>query len=158
MQLSDTEIAALIAEPKPLPDDYLDRVRTKPKLGHKERELDVSGSNGSEFRLILRESVVNSLAFSAILAYRAPNSSQWFRLRRYNGKNHEHTNVLENETFYDFHIHQATERYQLESGGREDSFAQRTDRFADFPGALSCLLADCNFIIPQQAQTALFGE
>ena len=41
----------------------------KPKHGHKERELDVTGVHGSQFRIILRESIANPLGFSVILAY-----------------------------------------------------------------------------------------
>ena len=69
--------------------------------------------------------------FSLILGFFPKNSLQVFRLRRFNGKSHEHTNKLEKETFYDFHIHMASERYQS-SGLREDAFALATDRYADF--------------------------
>lgn len=112
---------------------------------------------GSEFRLILRQSMNNALDFSVILAYRPPRSNQMFRLRRYNGKSHEHTNVIEGETFYDFHVHAATERYQ-DLGMREDSFAEATDRFGDFDGAVRALLADCSFEAPLKQQGVLFGE
>src|SRR5439155_12946442 len=111
---------------KPLPADYIARTQTKPKRGHKERELDLTGESTGEFRLILRQSLLNSLDFSIILAYQIPRTNQLFRLRRYNGKSHEHTNTLESQTFYDFHIHTATLRYQ-DAGMREDSFAEPTD-------------------------------
>ena len=55
MRLSQAEISRLLAEHKPLPPDYRERIQTKPKRGHKERELDVKGSDKSEFRLILRQ-------------------------------------------------------------------------------------------------------
>ena len=156
IQLTDAQIAALIAERKFLPDDYQGRIQTKPKRGHKERELDISGENGSEFRLILRQSSLNALDFSIILSYLVPGTTQLFRLRRYNGKSHEHTNSLESETFYDFHVHTATERYQLDSGGREDTFAMLTAEYSDLPGAIHCMLRDCNFIFPHSAQGSLF--
>ncbi len=38
VNLTDAEIAALIAEPKPLPDDYHQRVQTKAKRGHRATE------------------------------------------------------------------------------------------------------------------------
>ena len=97
------------------------------KAGDKERELDITGVTGSEFRLILRQSLFNILDSSAILAYSGKSSSQVFRLRRYNGKSHEHTNKIERQTIYDFHIHFATERYQ-HSGLREDAYAEATNR------------------------------
>lgn len=157
VQLTDAEIEALIRERKPLPADCREHLQTKAKRGHKERELEVTGVNNSAFRLILRQSLSNPLDFSAILAYCLPRTSQVFRLRRYNGKSHEHTNQLENHTFYDFHIHTATERYQ-DSGFREDAYAERSDRFADFSEAIRCLLTDCGFDLPPQAQGSLWGE
>ena len=152
--LTDAEIDILIHESKSLPENYLARLVTRPKRGHKERELDVVGEAGSTFQLILRESLINPLDFSVILGYILPKSTTLFRLRRYNGKSHEHTNSLESNTFYDFHVHRATERYQ-DAGFREDSFAEPTSRYQDYQGALSCLIVDCGFVIPDGDQTDL---
>ncbi len=154
---TDQEIGVLIGEKKPLPADYRTRILVRPKRGHKEREMDLKGESGSEFRLVLRQSISNPLDFSIILAYRPPNSNILFRLRRYNGKSHEHTNIIEGSSFYDYHIHQATERYQL-MGAREDSYAEKTDRFSDFRRAVSCLIEDCGFEIPPGTQKSLFEE
>ena len=155
VNLTDTAIAALIAEAKPLPDDYRQKIQTKPKRGHRERELDLVGANGSGFRLILRESSFNPFDFSVILAWLPPQSTSSFRLCRYNGKSHEHTNALESQTFYGFHVHRATERYQ-QSGLREDSFAEPTTRYHDFASALQCLIQDCGFQMPPNNQSRLF--
>ena len=57
----------------------------KPKRGHDEQHLDITGMAGTEFRLILRQSRINILDFSIILAVLVPQSTQVFRLRRYNG-------------------------------------------------------------------------
>lgn len=152
--LTDAEIAALVAEAKPLPDDYRSRVQTRAKRGHRERELDVDGANGGKFRLILRQSSINPLDFSVILAWVPPQSTTPFRLRRYNGKSHEHSNTLDSQRFYDFHIHQATVRYQ-QSGLREDSFAEPTTRYQDFAGALQCLTQYCGFQLPANHQPDL---
>ena len=152
--LTDHQIAVLLAEPKPLPPDYRSRVQTKPKRGHRERELEVDGAQGGKFRLILRQSAFNPLDFSVILAWLPPQSTALFRLCRYNGRSHEHTNALESRTFYDFHIHRATERYQ-QSGLREDAFAEPTNRYQDFDGALRCLIQDCAFQLPPNDQTEL---
>lgn len=127
---SDQEIMALVQERKPLPTDWRNRIRLCPKRGHDERDLEVAGDDGREFRLILRQNRINRLDFSIILAVRVPSSNQIFRLRRHNGKSHEHTNLVENETFYDFHIHMATEPYQA-IGAREDAYAEPTDRHSD---------------------------
>jgi hypothetical protein len=155
--LTDSEIALLIAEAKPLPDDYRQRVQTRPKRGHRERELEVSGANGGTFRLILRESSFNPLDFSVILAWLPPQSTSPFRLCRYNGKSHEHSNTLESQRFYDFHVHRATERYQ-QSGLREDSFAEPTTRYQDLAGATQCLIKDCGFQFPANHQSGLFDS
>jgi hypothetical protein len=147
----------MIEERKPLPDNYRARVQLRDKRGHKERELDVTGENGTQYRLILRQSNFNTLDFSIILVVNPSDSNQLFRLRRYNGKSHEHTNQIEGNTFYDFHVHRASERYQ-ESGSREDAFAEATNRYADFHTALRCMLKDCGFETPPNAQPSLFGE
>ena len=54
-------------------------------------------------------------------------------------------------TFYDFHIHIATQRYQ-DLGTREDAFAEPTDHYADFHGALRCLISHSNLEVPQDTQ------
>lgn len=152
--LSDEEIAKLVGERKELPADYQRRTLVRPRRGHREQELDVAGSAGSEFRVVLRQSEFNPLDFSAILGYRVPKRNVVFRLRRYNGRHGEHTNTLEEETFSDFHIHMATERYQ-QSGFREDTYAERTDRYADLPGAIRCMIEDCAFVEPPGTQIEL---
>ena len=153
----DQDIESLVQEVKPAPADWHRRVRLRPKRGHDERHLDLAGMTGNEFRLILRQSRINPLDFSVVLAVRVPRSSQIFRLRRYNGRSHEHTNQIERMTFYDFHIHFATERYQ-ELGAREDAYAEPTDRYCDFRGALRCLGDDVNLEIPPEPQRDLFEE
>jgi len=153
--LSDQDIERLVKEKKWLPADYQGKIQARPKRGHKERELDINGEEGNEYRLILRQSLFNPLAFSIILVYRPPQSNILFRLRRYNGKSHEHTNQIEGEIFYDYHIHQATERYQ-KIGAREDTYAEPTSRFSDFNQAISCIIENCGFEIPPGTQQSLF--
>ena len=154
--LSDDQIHALLLEEKLLPADFRRRMKLKPKRGHKESELDVVGVSGSAFRLLIRQSLFNPLDFSVILGFCVPGSNQIVRLRRYNGKSHEHTNPIEQQTFYDFHIHKATERYQR-SGSREDTYAEVTDRFVDVEQAIDCLLQDCGFVTPDDPQQSLFA-
>lgn len=157
VRLTDADIARLLAERKRLPADHRSRLQLRPKRGHLERELEITGDKGGQFRVILRESLSNPLDFSVILAYLVPKTNQVFRLRRYNGKSHEHTNLLEGQTFYGYHIHIATERYQ-ELGREEDSFAVPTDSFADLRGALQCMLTECGFELPPELQLSLFGD
>ncbi len=111
---------------------------------------------GNEFFLITRQSQQRPHDFSLILAVRVPKSNQFFRLRRYNGESHHHTNRIEKQTFYGFHIHTATARYQ-ERGGKEDTYAEETDRYSDFDGALNCLIHDTNLIVPLEAQRDIFA-
>lgn len=151
---SDDEIAALIVESKRLPQGWNPRQRLRAKRGHLEHELEMKGETGNEFVVILRQSSENLFDFSVILAVRVPESNRMFRLRRYNGKSHEHTNRIEGETFYDFHIHKATERYQ-QLGAREDAYAVATDRYSDLSAAVSCLLDDANFELPPKSQMQL---
>jgi len=154
-RLTDEEIGRLVAERKPLPRDYEQRFQMKPKRGHKERELAVKGETGSDFRLILRQSDLNPLDFSAILAYQPPNTNEVFRLRRYNGKHGEHTNKLEHQRFFDFHIHLATQRYQ-DAGFDEDAYAEPTGRYADLDRAARCLIEDCAFEAEPDPQLRFF--
>ena len=154
--MPDSEIASLIAEQKHvnIPTSQIGSV-FKDKRGHKEYDLQIKRSDGSEFKIKIRQSIENPLAFSAILAYVPKGKTDWFILRRYNGKNHQHSNKLEREpSFYDFHIHTATERYQLE-GMNEENFAEVTTRYADLNGAIECLIADCS-IVSTNPQPDLF--
>jgi hypothetical protein len=155
-EFTDQEINKLVVEKKLLPEDYQSRTILKARRGHSERELDLTGENKSDFRLILRQSLFNPVDFSVILAYRPPKSNTLFRLRRYNGKSHEHTNQIEGITFYDYHIHQATERYQ-DIGAREDAYAEQTNRYSNFQEAVKCMLEDCGFKMPFNPQANLFG-
>ena len=148
---SDAEIARLISEPKQLPSDWRTRLNMRPKRGHKEQQLDLAGESGSEFRIILRQSNVNPLDFSVILSVRIPQSNRFFRLRRYNGKSHQHTNQIEGDTFYDFHIHTATQRYQ-DIGEREDTYAETTDRYSNLVEAIGCMQHDVSLIAPKNDQ------
>ena len=153
--LSDAMISALIAEPKRLPRKWEERLALQDKRGHKERNLAVIGEEGSNFRVILRLSRFNALDFSVILGFAPMGSGHLIRLRRYNGKSHEHTNAIERDRFYGFHIHHATERYQLR-GLTPEGYAEETDRYADFGGALRCLIEDCAFEVPGGLPETLF--
>ena len=85
---------------------------------------------------------------------RFPRRRNFFRLKRYNG-NHEHSNTIEDEKVNGFHIHTATERYQVNSV-REEDYAELTQRYTDVNGALKCLFADANFEDPNALQDTLF--
>jgi len=46
-------------------------------------------------------------------------------------------------------------RYQ-DLGAKEEHYAEATDRYGDFNGAVSCMLKDCGFKIQPSSQTDLF--
>ncbi len=152
--LNDAEISNLIQERKKFPPNYESLFQTKDKKGHKEQELSLPRSDGSQFKVILRQNRKNSLDFSLILGYIPPKTTALFRLRRYNGKSHQHTNKIERETFYDFHIHQATERYQA-FGFEENGFAVTSLEYADIHSALDCFIKDCSIELPVNSQLKL---
>lgn len=151
---NDSEILQLISEEKVFPKEYHSLFQMKEKKGHKERELTIKRSDDSLFKVILRQNRINVLDFSVILGYMPPKSNHLFRLKRYNGKSHEHTNTIEKVSFYDFHIHLATIRYQ-EAGLREDGYAEVSDAYADIHGAMDCFIKDCKMILPDDKQFKL---
>ncbi|MCL4874207.1 hypothetical protein KJ039_09005 [bacterium] len=153
--LTDNEILQFIQEEKALPREYNSLFQMKEKKGHREQELTIRRTDGSLFKLILRQNRINVLDFSVILGYMPPQSNIVFRLRRYNGKSHEHTNIIEKAAFYDFHVHTATSRYQ-EAGLREDGFAEASGAYADIHGAMECFIRDCNLTLPDNKQIKLF--
>ena len=66
------------------------------------------------------------------------------------------SNLIEKTTFYNFHIHKATERYQI-LGSREDAYAEQTDRYIDYLTAYQCFLSDVN-LIDLDKSPSLFEE
>jgi hypothetical protein len=152
--LTDAQIAELLHEHKQLPEHYRRLLSPRTKRGHRQSELDVDGKSGSRFRLIVRQSEFDPLDFSVILAYYVPRTNVLFRLRRYNGKSTKHTNRIEGTSFYDFHVHMATERYQMQ-GFDEDAYAEPTGRYSDLRSALGCLVKDCGFEFPSSSRMVL---
>ena len=153
---SDKQIQELINMNKQMtvdPDSLF--IGMKEKRGHKSAEHEIPQSDGSAFVIKVRISCENPLDFSVILGYTPAKSTKPFLLRRYNGRSHEHKNRLENEdAFYDYHIHLATERYQLE-GSKEEYFAEASERYTTPKEALNCLITDCNISLPPESQLKL---
>ncbi len=149
--IPESEIASFMEERKIISGPWNSQMHLNPKRGHFERQLNVTGENNNRFILILRRSMNNEFDFSVIVAVQLQNNNRIFRLRRYNGLSHAHTNRIESETFYDYHIHIATERYQ-ELGMREESYAIRTDCYDNFEGAICCAISDAKFEFPNGKQ------
>jgi hypothetical protein len=144
IRFTDLEIAEFIQEPKKAPTDTIDKLaKMRHRRCHSELNLDITAQSGTQYRLIIRQSKLYISDFSVILALNPLKTSHLFRLRRYNGKSHYHTNVIERAVpFYNYHIHMATERYQG-LGLDEDAYAEPCERFYNMDTALRCLINDC---------------
>jgi len=121
-------------------------------MAFSQRDYSLTAPSGHEFNLVLRASLQSPLDFSVILVYL--EDSQEYILRRNNGAHpSRHTNKWEKrqgQSNYQlevgFHIHMATERYQL-ADLKIDGYAEATDRYQDSDSALRVLLTDCSFVI-----------
>jgi len=161
--LTDPEIAELLGEAKALPKNWQSRIKPKPKARYQfdERQLDLTTEPGHEFRIVIRRNRQNPLDFSIILMFIDTDGE--YRLTRYNGRHSSsHTNHWEdrrglaNASFgRHFHIHRATERYQVESLAI-DGYAEVTDDYSDFDTALEAFLTGCGFSGHERAQARLF--
>ncbi len=155
--LTDEQILALISEQKTTPEGLVPLGKVVERNQHRRKEFELTSASGNNFVIVIRQSMINVLDFSVILGYRNPGFNTIFRLRRYNGKSHIHTNTLEREQFHDFHMHTATERYQL-VGSKEDHFAQIDRRYYDLESAIGCLLKDCGFRSPMEESPLFSGK
>ena len=143
--LTDERISELILVEKILPGNLATIMKLNPKYGNNQKDLKIQAVDGSKFEIKLRQSKVNSFDFSIVLLYDEGTTNSLFTLRRYNGTSHRHQNKIEkNIIHYKFHIHTATERYQL-LGGKEEGYAEESTLFSDFHGAYELFKNECNF-------------
>jgi hypothetical protein len=154
---TDEEINSLISEEKNFLGSIEEIMIYKESDGHKRASIELPRSDGNRFIIQLRQNQNDINDFSAIIAFQEKNSNKDFKLMRYNGKSHEHSNKLEGNRYYAFHIHMATQRYQ-DAGRKEESYAEETNRYSDIKGALRCLLQDCNVKIKLNPQTSLLNK
>jgi hypothetical protein len=154
---SDEQISRFVEEDKYLQEGWDSKIQLRVSRGSRSWDFSVDGCDGSQFGIILRQNKFDEDNFSVILGLFPQGSKKLFHLRRYDGKDHAHTNSIENEALnYVYHIHFATERYQ-DKGKDEDAFAVTSDRYFDLNSAFSCLLQDCNFTLPVIQQLSVFG-
>ena len=156
--ITDEQIAALITERKDIPDGLRPMTKMSEWYQHKRKSFEISTESGNEFVIAVRQSCLSVYDFSVILGYKLPRLYTVFRLRRYNGSSHQHTNILERETINGFHIYKATERYQRLTGSKEDHFAEKTDRYYHLESAIECLLVDCGFRSPLDSAPLFMGQ
>ncbi len=141
MVVTDADISSFVNENKILPKNFTPSI--KEKGDHNVFEQEIKGETGHTFKIIIRQSKINPLDFSVILGVLI--GGKLFRLKRYNGDSHEHTNKIENsEKISGFHIHKATERYQIK-GFREEGHAEKATTYTDWRTALSAMLRENNF-------------
>jgi hypothetical protein len=155
--LSDEAISELVNETKSIPEGLRPLSRLVERNKHQRRDYEIICDSGNCFVIAVRQSTMNVFDFSALLCYRMPGMNKLFRLRRYNGRSHFHTNTLEKQTFRDFHIHMATERYQ-NICPKEDHFAVVDKRYSDLNSAVDCLLYDCGFRNPIEESPIFTGQ
>lgn len=151
--VDDATIGALVGEPKPAAS--VDELTPSTTEGaHLRLGRRYVGDHGSGFQVKVRRSRLDALDFSVILAWERPAETGLFILTRCNGLSHTHRNKLEGESFFDFHVHHATERYQL-AGYREDGYATPTNSYNSFHGAIEHFLTICAFRNPPHEQMRL---
>lgn len=149
--LSDQQIAELMATPKRVINPGL-----KPKMQRSSLQVTYeleAVCGGRRFSLYLRSNPRDPESFSCGLSYVLDGPDKVVTLCRYNGSSHVHYNPIENAPIaHQCHIHTATQRY-MEIGDKCDKFAESTDRYSDFDGAISCILQDCNITgLPTSAE------
>lgn len=166
--LSDTEIQLLLAEPKPLLQNWQNKLRLKLKAqeAFSQQDYSLQLSNGHEFTLVLRSNRLSPLDFSVILVFNDADGSEYV-LRRHNGTHpSRHTNEYEKrrslpnaELPICFHRHLATERYQKE-GLRIDGYAEQTSDYNDIRTAQDAMIRDAGFVLPPNpiTQFSMFGD
>ncbi len=148
--LTDQQITTLLSETKTIHGSHPNVFPFRVKGAHQECDFLIETVSGNRFEIRVRQSNKNLLDFSVILIHFPKGTNLEIRLTRYNGKSHEHSNPVEKNRFYDFHIHKTTERYMRRSGSNPETFAEPTDRYSDLNGAFRCLLEDCSISFDQE--------
>lgn len=149
--LSDLDILELLEDPKPitlkvineaLSENYfkVDPKNNKQKIW----SYEVQSKSGRSYILTVRINTAYKNNFSVILTYKDEDGAA-YNLRRHNGIHALHINKIEKNKVTGYHIHKATERYQMKKK-RIDTYAEETDEYTDWKGALSKMLDECGFV------------
>ena len=155
--VSDVRIAAMITEPKALPENWHQELANlKNRAGRYESEVDLTGANGTRFRIIVSQRHQNTDDYTIILLLNSTTRPR-FRILRYDGSGHDHSNTLEGNLIVSKpHIHRATERYQIATHNRRpDGYAEETQRYQNLAGAWDCFRVDVNLGFPGGSTDAL---
>lgn len=142
----DAEIQKLIEDIKPVPYQVINSIKLKAKEDKKHLvwAYKIHSESGNAFVLRIRQNTIYSFDFSVILLYEDDDNNLHI-IKRYNGI-HTHTNKIEKNKIRGFHIHTTTERYQ-EKRYNPEGYAEATEAYSDWKGALNMMIKDCNFDI-----------
>lgn len=148
--LSDEEISDLISETKFVTTKDLDSIKKPSRTdgGYLRSKITIYGELGNRFEIHIRENPRIQGDFSIILAFRPVGHDKGLNLRRYNGNSHPHTNAIEGSKIKrgQFHIHQATKRYQ-EAGHKAEDYAEPTDKYKTLQEAIEVMIVECQLRI-----------
>lgn len=157
----DGKISQLIQEQKVFGDNWEKQVQGKHKRGGKEASISLKGEFGSKFQLVVNQNSFNRANFCIVLGFYPVPSKKLFRLLRYDGNDHAHTNkLLKGDSIefieYQCHRHISTERYQ-DAGEKSDSYAEPDNRYSNLEEAFECAIQDCNIVYPYDKTLPLFN-
>jgi hypothetical protein len=144
--ITDSQITELLAVRKPVPGRLLKNLkhRLRPVNRSMVADTTIRSDDGRTFVIAGRRSAVDVCRFSIRLSvYWA---RRWINLIRCNGLHGEHRNLLEMRSGDGvpvvpkdtFHVHYATERYQLFDKDAE-YYAEPTDEYYSYEGAVEYL-------------------
>lgn len=147
--LSESEISTLLEDPKPISSKVISEAlsgnnfKTSLYNKHSVWSHSIKSKSGRIYVLTIRINVEYSNNFSVILRYKAEDGIE-YNLRRHNGIHAPHTNQIEKNKVTGYHIHKATERYQMKRK-KIDTYAEKTDDYTDWKGAFTKMLDECGF-------------
>src|SRR4030042_267686 len=144
--IDENRVQEYISELKIIPEKFDHKFKDK-GCGHIQADHIITGKNGTQFSISIRQSKFNPLDFSVILGVIIGNRVNI--LARYNGDHGEHTNKLTGEKFSGCHIHRVKNIYQ-DHGWKAEGHAEPTKKYADWQGALQTLLQENNFQLKNQ--------
>ena len=146
--MTDLEIQSLLELPKMIrKKDAKKLAFIDEEISGGDRRFDVKLLSESKIPMHLRGrlSVDDPTTFSVILSLEGADSGSDFILMRCNGS-HRHHNYIERTLIRGMHIHVATERY-IELGRKNEGYAEPTNEYSDFDGALDCMMRRAHIYI-----------
>jgi hypothetical protein len=139
--LSEADIAHLLADRKPITSAELRKLKS-PRKSKKYRNdlvatVTLTGATGKKYRVMARQDRTDEMNFSVRLSIGRSRGAT-LNLIRCNGHHGPHKNHIERTTIpaNTCHIHRITERYQHFTSAAPEQFAELTDGYNSFNGAV----------------------